>query len=275
MNQQKIREAKLIAAKKAKEAKAAKAKEIGGLYERLDSIHEAINKPQDTSDLAKAEKLDELNNIIVKLMNELLAKDIKVEIPDTVSVSNLKDIKIPQTKLTIPDEVKVNNLEWLASDASIKEVSEKLANIADQLGELKPEYPGQRPEDFVPFRRVYMNGNRLVFDDSAWSKGGGGGATFDKSGLATEAKQDDIITAVDGIKSKPTDAYSIQAISDDGTYKYFFFEDASANWYILRKTLATSLFIYTKGTGGYASVYVDENSGPSGSPTWASYGTTF
>lgn len=75
--------------------------------------------------------------------------------------------------------------------------------------------------------------------------------------------------------AKATDAYSIQAISDDGTYKYFFYEDADANWYVLRKTLATSLFLYTKGTGGYASVYVDSTHGPSGSPTFASYGSTF
>lgn len=74
---------------------------------------------------------------------------------------------------------------------------------------------------------------------------------------------------------KPTDVYGIQAISDDGTYKYFFFEDASENYYIMRKTLATSVFEYTKGTGGYSAVYVDSTSGPSGSPTWADYGATF
>lgn len=74
---------------------------------------------------------------------------------------------------------------------------------------------------------------------------------------------------------KATDAYGIQAISDDGTYKYFFFEDASANYYILRKHIANKVFDYTKGTGGYASVYVSSSAGPSGSPTWDSYGDTF
>jgi hypothetical protein len=74
---------------------------------------------------------------------------------------------------------------------------------------------------------------------------------------------------------KATDAYAISAISDDGTYKYFYYEDASANYYIMRKTLATSVFQYTKGTGGYSTVYVSATAGPSGSPTWAAYGTTF
>lgn len=75
--------------------------------------------------------------------------------------------------------------------------------------------------------------------------------------------------------NKVTSKYSISAISETATYKYFFFEDASLNWYIMRKTLATSIFDYAKGTGGYESVYVDSTSGPSGSPTFANYGSTF
>lgn len=75
--------------------------------------------------------------------------------------------------------------------------------------------------------------------------------------------------------AKATDAYGIQAISDDGTYKYFFFEADNGDYYILRKTLATNVFEYTKGTGGYAAVYVDSTHGPSGTPTWADRGATF
>jgi hypothetical protein len=78
-----------------------------------------------------------------------------------------------------------------------------------------------------------------------------------------------------GASGKATNGYSISAISETATYKYFFFEDASLNWYILRKTLATNVFEYTKGTGGYESVYVDATSGPSGSPTFDTYGATF
>jgi hypothetical protein len=74
---------------------------------------------------------------------------------------------------------------------------------------------------------------------------------------------------------KATDAYGWQATSDDGTYKYFYFEDASANYYIMRKHKTNKVATYTKGTGGYASVYVSSSAGPSGSPTWAAYGTTF
>lgn len=75
--------------------------------------------------------------------------------------------------------------------------------------------------------------------------------------------------------SKATEAYSISAISNDGTYKYFLFEDASLNYYIMRKNLSTNSFKYTKGTGGYLTVYVDSTHGPSGSPAFDTYGATF
>lgn len=75
--------------------------------------------------------------------------------------------------------------------------------------------------------------------------------------------------------AKASDAYGIQAISEDATYKYFWYEADDADYYIMRKNLATSVFSFTKGTGGYTTVYVDEDSGPSGTPVWASRGDTF
>lgn len=74
---------------------------------------------------------------------------------------------------------------------------------------------------------------------------------------------------------KATDAYSYQAKSNDGTYTYWFFEDADGDWYIRRKHDTNETHTFTKGTGGYSSVFVNKNSAPLGSPTWADYGTTF
>ena len=82
-------------------------------------------------------------------------------------------------------------------------------------------------------------------------------------------------TATGGSIAKATDAYGIQAISEDATYKYYFFEDDSANYYVMRKHATNNVYDYTKGTGGYSSVYVDSSNGPSGSPTWADRGATF
>ena len=77
------------------------------------------------------------------------------------------------------------------------------------------------------------------------------------------------------VPAKSSDAYGWQATSDDGTYKYFYFEDASANYYVMRKHKTNKVATYTKGTGGYTTVYVSSSAGPSGAPTWSTYGGTF
>jgi hypothetical protein len=78
-----------------------------------------------------------------------------------------------------------------------------------------------------------------------------------------------------GASGKATNGYSISAISETATHKYFFFEDASLNWYIMRKTLATNVFAYAKGTGGYESVYDSPTTDPDPAPTYGTYGEIF
>lgn len=74
---------------------------------------------------------------------------------------------------------------------------------------------------------------------------------------------------------KATDRYGFQAVSEDATYKYFWFEAGDLDYYILRKHKANKVMTYTAGEGGYTSVYQNSTSGPSGTPTWGSYGATF
>lgn len=75
--------------------------------------------------------------------------------------------------------------------------------------------------------------------------------------------------------AKTSDTYAFQAKADDGTYTYYYFEATGSGWYIRRKNKTTLVHDFTKGTGGYTSVYVDATHGPSGSPTFARYGSTF
>lgn len=44
---------------------------------------------------------------------------------------------------------------------------------------------------------------------------------------------------------------------ETGTYKYYGFEDSSGNWYILRKTLATNVYLYSAGTSSYSTGWTD------------------
>lgn len=140
-----------------------------------------------------------------------------------------------------------------------------------------PEYKA----DNKTVEKLLKESNKLLKEllDKPVSRGGGGGgiASFRGSdGNVTQVElNDDGSVPVTLSSGKATDAYGWQATSDDGTYKYFFFEDASTNYYILRKHKANKVATYTKGTGGYAAVYQSDVLGPSGSPTFASYGNTF
>lgn len=59
---------------------------------------------------------------------------------------------------------------------------------------------------------------------------------------------------------KPTDKYAISNIEDAGTYKYFGFEDKDGNWYILRKTVATNIFLYFHGASAYSTGWTNRAS---------------
>lgn len=76
-------------------------------------------------------------------------------------------------------------------------------------------------------------------------------------------------------RSKETDSYAIQAVAETATYKYFYYEDEFLNWYILRKTLATGVYAYGKGSGGYLSVYDSPTTDPDPMPTFGTYGAIF
>lgn len=75
--------------------------------------------------------------------------------------------------------------------------------------------------------------------------------------------------------NKATDAYSYQVTSETASYVYWFFEDGVGNWYIRRKNKTTGVHDFSKGIGGYESVFVNNTSAPSGSHTWGTYDETF
>ena len=251
----------------------------GGIeIEGLDSLSVACDRIEKFGDTVKA-------------LIENIAKHAdgfsELEIPDQLTVNH------------VTDDLLLAKLEQVGDNGQLLQqlqaIDEALVLLAASIEKIKEQ--GKRPQDYLPVRLVEGWDDSLKFVHNLNFGGGGGGgtangltdeqlraspvpveATIDTTGLATETGQDEIVAAIEASVTtpfKPTDAYSVQAISDDGTYKYFFFEDASLNYYVMRKTLATNVFAYTKGVGGYATVYQSAILGPSGSPTWASYGVTF
>jgi len=102
------------------------------------------------------------------------------------------------------------------------------------------------------------------------------GITSDGKNVVIRVDDNGIVqTSSSGVSGRPTDGFSYSAKSLSGDYKYFFFEDKDANWYIMRKNSLTEVVDYTTGTGGVASVFIDKDSPPNGSPAFASYAITF
>jgi hypothetical protein len=245
----------------------------------------------------------------VKTLIENIAKHAdsfsELEIPDQLTVNHVTDDLLLAKLEQVGDNGQL--LQQLQA------IDEALVLLTASIEKIKEQ--GKRPQDYLPVRLVEGWDDSLKFVHNLNFGGGSGGGTangltdaqlraspvpvsasIDTTGLATETKQDTLIGHVDGLEalvtstntkldtlntsvgtivSKATDAYSVSAISEDATYKYFFFEDSALNYYVMRKHKTNQVYDYTKGTGGYASVYVSSTAGPSGSPTWASYGTTF
>lgn len=245
-------------------AKAKKAKrqeqtdDIKALVSEIKRFHDEF-QPQEPIDLTELQKqLAELPVLIQQPLSSSLEgflSAFKTHLVTTIS----KNKQDPDLSRLIKD-IKIEN------KIDLKPLTKEIRNLREKAAK-----QSQNPEDFVPYRRVIKSGNKLVFDDNITAGGGGGG--FNTDGLATTAKQDDIITAIGGISSgggKPTDAYSISNTEDTGTYKYFGFEDKDGNWYILRKTIATNIYLYTAGASDYSTGWTNR-----ASQTYASYATTF
>lgn len=202
--------------------------------------------------------ITELSNQIETLNDKL---DIKGELTQLLEAIN-KEVVV-----NTPDKVTVAGLQGLVDAvknnkpiSKTVDLSKFVTALKELTKEIKKQPNAQQPSDYVPYRRVVKIGNKLVFDDQPTPTRGGGGGGMDTSGLATTAKQDEIVTAIGNITISPakaTEAYSISNIEETATYKYFGFEKADGGWYIMRKTLATSIFLYYAEASDYSTGWTD------------------
>lgn len=158
--------------------------ELDDLYQKLDAlltftsnkIDEAGEKMANTTKV----NLVELNNHLVKVLS-LVEQTSKALGERRVEEVIVKNLPAPAKQVIYDDTKQVEEL--IANRKAIADLKKGLGNIADQIaGGLEELKPGQAPTDFVPFRRVYKAGNRLMFDDDSWvSHGGGAGGSSSSS----------------------------------------------------------------------------------------------
>lgn len=265
------------------------------------SVQEKLATPEDIKGVVKA-----LDTLAVKLRPEAIEwqpvlvalKEVSSELKklpktlpdipkplDTVAISNLKEFeKFIAPLVKSVDKLELNpvfdpKITVKPADVNVNEQKIDIAPLVKAIGELKSGITGLAKntvasEDLTPLieatKATTKAINSLQFPVANYI------LPFKDP---TTGKATQITTTSDGklpvAPDKATNAYSIVAISEDATYKYFWFEDADKNYYIMRKHLTNLVFTYTKGTGGYEAVYQSAILGPSGSPTWDSYGDTF
>ena len=274
-------EAKLIP-KELPEQKEAKVIDYTKQFKALEAATKAVEK------VVKAQKLVAEAPVV-----NVAPADVKVDAPDLTPLqTSIKAVVSAVNKIVIP-EYKTDNkaVEELLkkSNKLLKDIVEKPVGGGGGGGRVSPYQTGVNAPAFVTLE---ADGSIPVTIAGGGGSGGDGHVTLAGSdvnqkddtfygegvttGIAATAKRNWNGTSYDRDWGQTqTKAYSVSAVSDDGTYKYFFFEDASLNYYIMRKHKTNKVFTYTKGTGGYSAVYVSASAGPSGSPTWSTYGGTF
>ena len=106
-------------------------------------------------------------------------KDVKQA--KEIIVTNLKDLPKPvvnTTKTEIP--------KWLASEKGLDNLNKSVMKVVQALIDLEANNkPKQQADEYIPFRRVIRQGNRLVFDDSDWSSRSGGAGASSGGGGST------------------------------------------------------------------------------------------
>lgn len=196
-------------------AKAKKAKrqeqtdDIKALVSEIKRFHDEF-QPQEPIDLTELQKqLAELPVLIQQPLSSSLEgflSAFKTHLVTTIS----KNKQDPDLSRLIKD-IKIEN------KIDLKPLTKEIRNLREKAAK-----QSQNPEDFVPYRRVIKSGNKLVFDDNITAGGGGGG--FNTDGLATTAKQDDIITAINNSTLTPILDYDYldvqQTDADTETYIY-------------------------------------------------------
>lgn len=200
----KLAQAKVNQAKKQRsEEEATRVKEYERYIEQtnkyVESVVEGLGVVLETQVSESYDKLRELYKDFAKLSDHTTKERHKLEekilevtkaLESGVRVTNIKEAKAD--KVTIPPLP-----EGLAKDATLKSIQESLKKIAKAQSEptVSIEPASQKPPDFIPFRRVVKDGNRLIFDDfrsSGASAGGSSGGGSSGGGATTIADGADV-----------------------------------------------------------------------------------
>lgn len=214
-------------------------------FDKLGAILLDVRESLMTMSKKEDPKQPEIAKPIIKAIDEMnasLAKELaKIKLDPKITIPKLD---VPSVTVK-PADVSID-LDKI--DKSLKELQKAVVSQIKQL-------PEPEKVDFSPLLEELQ-------EHKGWLESIDTASRLKPSfptGLATTSKQDDIITAINGIGGSTT--YDIRDIEDTGTYKYFGFgERSGTSWRIMRKELATNAFRYATGATDYATNWTNRGS---------------
>lgn len=136
--------------------------------ELKQSFSDGVNLNDADSLLAELQEIGSLREPIEKLKDKIA----EFKLPENVEVKGLEDF-LRVAEAISKKEIIVETVDVKAFDG----VNKRLDKLIVKIETLKVPEKGQKPEDYVPTRRVMLVGKKLLFDDSHHTGGGGGSST--------------------------------------------------------------------------------------------------
>lgn len=225
-------------------------KHITTLHEKLDGVvRVAVENP--------TEKVEVTGELTVNTQEEVTIKNISAFSDDVAVLSERIAKAIEDSRPEKVTSLEVTNLKDAVSITNIKVFGDHVDKLVKAVENIQPIVNVTKQEITFPTSASKPVAVRLSDGKGFYNalvaafSGGSGGA-----GLATSAKQDDIITAIGGISSgggSPLSSYVyIQKDTADATHKYYAYKKVNGDYLIKQIARSTNLALFYANTvGGY------------------------
>jgi hypothetical protein len=180
-----------------------------------------------------SETLNELAKAVKSVEEAVKSQETHVEAPV---------VNVPETVVNVPE-------------TDLKPLEKRLEKVDKSIKEIK--IPEPIPTDTKPLEKLIREANKHLLEIIDKPTGGGGGTSF--PAINAQGVVQPLNLDADGALLVTTPTYDIRNIEEDVTYKYFGFEErGGTSWRIMRKTLATSAYLYATGTTDYATAWTNK-----------------
>lgn len=208
------------------------------LQETTLKLIDSIGKSDDVKLQEQQERLIDVNNNLVQVITQLEANSNNKEVLEAIKGVLDKELPSFPDIPAFPSKIKIDNPttipSWLAKNSTIEATNTKLAQVVAAVKAAAPKPQGQTVGDFVPMRRVRLDGRTLKFDDSSWAASSGGGGGGNASNDSTYAGPGLVYEKYD---------YISRTLTNSTTETYVYKTGGSGG-----TTVATVTVVYTDST---------------------------